>query len=224
MELRLGRYGPFVGCGAYPACGYRRRLGAVTEEEDGYTAPRGLGADPGTGLAVTLRRGPNGWYVQRGEGGDGAKPERMSLPAAMAPATVDLDRARRLLALPREVGPHPETGEPILAGIGRYGAWIRHGETYRAIPEDDDVLTVGINRAVMLIAEKDVWDSRARGPKRVLRKLGPHPSDGAPVWLKTGHYGPFVAHRRRYASLPKEIPPDDLTLEQALALLEPQER
>ena len=162
--------------------------------------------------------------MQRGEGGDGAKPERMSLPAAMAPATVDLDQARRLLALPREVGPHPETGEPILAGIGRYGPWLRHGETYRAIPEDDDVLTVGINRAVMLIAEKDVWDSRARGPKRVLRKLGRHPADGAPVWLKTGHYGPFVAHRRRYASLPEEIPPDELTLEQALALLEPQER
>ena len=224
LELRLGRYGPFIGCGAYPACGYRRRLAAVTEEEDGYTGPRDLGADPGTGLAVTLRRGPNGWYVQRGEGGDGAKPERMSLPAAMAPATVDLDLARRLLALPREVGPHPETGEPILAGIGRYGPWLRHGETYRAIPEDDDVLTVGINRAVMLIAEKDVWDSRARGPKRVLRKLGRHPADGAPVWLKTGHYGPFVAHRRRYASLPEEIPPDELTLEQALALLEPQER
>ena len=90
-----------------------------------------------------------------------------------------------------------------MAGIGRYGPWLRHGETYTAIPEDDDVLTVGINRAVMLIAEKDVRESRARGPKRVLHELGPHPADGAPVWLKTGHYGPFVGHRRRYASLPK---------------------
>ena len=124
----------------------------------------------------------------------------------------------------REVGPHPETGEPVLAGIGRYGPWLRHGETYTAIPEDDDVLTAGINRAVMLIAEKDVRESRARGPKRVLHKLGPHPADGAPVWLKTGHYGPFVGHRRRYASLPKEIEPEDLSLEQALALLDPPER
>ena len=104
----------------------------------------------------------------------------MSLPGSMAPASVDLDLARRLLALPREVGRHPETGEPILAGIGRYGPWLRHEDSYAAIPADEDVLAIGLNRAVDLIADKEIRESRARGPKQVLRKLGPHPDDGAP--------------------------------------------
>ena len=219
LELRLSRYGPFVGCADFPACGYRRGL-AAGSAQDGYTGPRTLGTDPGSGLAVTLRRGPNGWYVQRGEGAGEAKPPRMSLPAATAPEAVDLDLARRLLALPREVGMHPETGQPIRAGIGRYGPWLRHEDTYASIPGDEDVLEVGLNRAVVLIAEKEIRESRSRGPKQVLRRLGAHPDDGAPVWLKTGHYGPFVAHRRRYASLPEEISADGLTLEAALGLLE----
>ena len=119
-----------------------------------------------------------------------------------------------MLALPREVNLHPETGKPILAGMGRFGPWVRHWETLASIGEDDQVLTVGVNRAVALIAEKEIWRSRMRGPKRMLRELGKHPGDGAPVWLKTGHYGPFVAHRRTYASMPKDIPLEELTLEQ----------
>ena len=223
LELRLSRYGPFVGCADYPACGYRRGLAAAADAGEGYTGPRDLGTDPASGLSVTLRRGPNGWYVQRGERsatGGLEKPERMSLPGSTAHGSVDLDLARRLLALPREVGTHPETGQPILAGIGRYGPWLRHEETYAAIPADEDVLAIGLNRAVDLIADKQVRESRARGPKQVLRKLGPHPDDGAPVWLKTGHYGPFVAHRRRYASLPENLSEETLTLAQAVELLD----
>ena len=221
LELKLSRHGPFVGCGEYPACGYRRRLGAAGGDRDeGYAGPRALGSDPVTGVAVTLRRGPHGWYVQRGEGEESAKPQRVSLPPSAAADAVDLDLAVRLLALPREVGVHPESGQAILAGIGRYGPWLRHRETYAAIPADEDVLAIGLNRAVVLIAEKAVRESRARGPKRVLRRLGAHPQDGAPVWLKTGRYGPFVAHRRTYASLPDEIAADALTLAQAIDLLE----
>ena len=87
---------------------------------------------------------------------------------------------------------HPETGHPILAGLGRFGPWVPHGDTYASIGEDDDVLTVELNGAVSLLAEKEIRTSRARGPKRVLRDLGAHPGDGAPVWLKTGHYGPYA--------------------------------
>ena len=228
LELKLSRYGPFVGCAEYPDCGYRRSLSAAAAEEDGYAGPRTLGADPGTGLAITLRRGPTGWYVQRGEPRPGArskregkgKPERMSLPPPLEPDDIELGLELRLLALPRGIGPHPETGAPILAGIGRYGPWVRHGETYAAIPEGEDVLTVGINRAVALIADKEIRQNRARGPNTVLRELGRHPGDGAQVRLKTGHYGPFVAHRRRYASLPKDLAPEDATLEAAVALLD----
>ena len=217
LALRLSRHGPFVGCDGWPGCGYRRRLPAAAD--DGYTGPRALGVDPESGMAVTLRRGPVGWYVQR-DGGPTGKPERMSLPASTEPETVDLALARRLLALPRTVGRHPETGEPIRAGIGRYGPWLRHGEIYAAIPDGEDVLEIGINRAVALITDKEVRASRGRGPKRVLRRLGPHPEDGAAVWLKTGRFGPFVAHRRRYASLPGDMAPEDLTLERAVALLD----
>ena len=222
LELKLGRYGPFVGCADYPDCGYRRSLSAAAAKEDGYAGPRALGSDPGTGMAVTLRRGPTGWYVQRGERAGKAKPDRMSLPPPLGPDDIDLGLALRLLALPRRVGLHPETGEPILAGIGRYGPWVRHAGSYAAIP-DGDVLDVGINRAVALIADAEIRRSRARGPNRVLRELGRHPGDGAPVRLKTGHYGPFVAHRRRYASLPKDLDAEDVTLDAAAALLERQD-
>ena len=220
LELKLSRYGPFVGCADYPDCAYRRSLSAAAAKEDGYAGPRNLGSDPDTGTDVTLRRGPTGWYVQRGERAGKEKPDRMSLPPSLEPDDIDLGLALRLLALPRRVGLHPETGEPILAGIGRYGPWVRHGETYAAIPDGEDVLAVGINRAVALIADKEIRRSRARGPNTVLRELGRHPRDGAPVRLKTGHYGPFVAHRRRYASVPKDLAPEDVTLDAAVALLE----
>ena len=197
-----------------------RSLSAAAANEDGYAGPRNLGSDPGTGMDVSLRRGPTGWYVQRGERAGKEKPDRMSLPPSLEPDDLDLGLALRLLALPRRVGLHPETGAPILAGIGRYGPWVRHGETYAAIPDGEDVLGVGINRAVALIADAEIRRSRARGPNKVLRELGRHPGDGAPVRLKTGHYGPFVAHRRRYASLPKDLAPEDVTLDAAVALLE----
>ena len=190
LELRLSRYGPFVGCAHYPGCGYRRGLAAAGE--DAGAGPRELGADPDTGEALSLRRGPTGWYVQR-SAGDGAKPARMSLPPALAPGAVDRDLARRLLALPREVGRHPDSGEPVLAGIGRYGPWLRHGETYAPIPAGEDVLTVGLNRAVALLAEKEIRASRAREPSQVLRRLGRHPGDGAPVWLLC-----LARHRSHY--------------------------
>ena len=201
-----------------PACGYRRPLAAGSDTA-ARAGPKRLGTDPASGLAVTLRRGPHGHYIQLGGAGE-AKPRRMSVPGGMDPDGIGLEAALKLLALPREVGAHPASGQPILAGIGRYGPWVRHGATYAAIPEGEDVLMVGINRAVALLADREIRDSRAKGPKRVLRELGPHPGDGAPVWLKTGHYGPFVAHRRAYASVPADIPADTLTLERALALLD----
>ena len=218
LGVRIGRHGLFVGCDGWPECGYRRPLPALAGD-DGYTGPKPLGDDPGSGIAVTLRRGPHGWYVQRGDRFRGGKPARSSVPRGMEPDDVTLDSALALLALPREVGLHPASGEPILAGLGRFGPWLRHGHLYAAIPDDDDVLTVGLNRAVVVLAEKEVRESRSRGPKRVLRELGSHPDDGAPVWLKTGHYGPFVAHRRRYASVPEDLAPESLTLEQGLELL-----
>ena len=220
LRLRSSRHGLFVGCLDWPACGYRRPMAARDGDGGVWVGPKPLGEDPGSGLAVTLRRGPYGHYVEAGNGLEGTRPARMSVPGGMVAEAIDLDAALALLALPREVGIHPETGAPVLAGIGRYGPWLRHGHLYAAIPDDDDVLSVGLNRAIHLIKEKEVRESRSRGAKRVLRELGSHPADKAPVWLKTGHYGPFVAHRRRYASLPEDVAAAALTLERALELLE----
>ena len=159
LTVKIGRRGAFVGCTNYPACRFRRPLAPGDGEDATVTGgePRELGEDPATGLAVSLRRGRFGLYIQSGTGtstfGGGAK--TVSVPEGMNPGEITLDVARRLLALPREVGVNPASGETILAGIGRYGPWLKHGETFVSIPDDEDVLTIGLNRAVTLIAEKE---------------------------------------------------------------------
>ena len=164
LYLKVGRRGAFVGCTSYPACRFSRTLGAGTKDGgDGDREPKPLGEDPHTGLALTLRRGRYGLYVQSDEDTDDAKAARVPVPKGMAPQEITLDVARALLALPREVGIHPASGKMILAGIGRFGPWLRHGRTYVSIPNDDDVLTIGLNRAVMLVAEKE---ARGGGPGR----------------------------------------------------------
>ena len=211
LNLKLGRYGPFIGCANYPDCRYTQ---ALVDDAPEAAEPRELGRDPATGLPVLLRRGPYGLYVQLGDGGDSAdKPKRASLPKDLAPDLVDLETALGLLALPREIGPHPETGKPITAGLGRFGPYVRHDGAYCSLPRDENVLTIGLNRAVVLIGE-----AKHRGP-RVLRELGAHPTSGEPVRLRAGRYGPYVEHRRTRASLPKDAAPDALTLEHALDLL-----
>ena len=211
LGLKLGRYGAFLGCSGYPDCRHVRRLGENGgESEEG---PRHLGGDPGTGLAVTLRHGPYGPYIQKGESKE--KPQRVSLPKGTAPEEVDLALALALLALPREVGSHPDDGAPIQAGIGRYGPYLKHGRAFTALPPGDHVLTVGLNRAVALIAEKGSRPQRAAA----LKALGDHPDDGAPVEVRKGRYGPYVAHGRVFASLPKDTAPEQVTLAMALELL-----
>src|SRR5438132_6266097 len=175
LSLKLGRFGAFIGCSNYPECRYTRAFGAETEDEPGGT-DMVLGNDPASGQSVALKKGPYGHYLQLGEGANGSKPRRVALPRGLKPADVDLDTALRLLALPREIGRHPETGEPITAGIGRFGAYIKHGTLFTSLGADDDVLTIGLNRAVILLAEAKTGAGR-RGPE-LLRELGPHPAGG----------------------------------------------
>ena len=216
VNLKLGKFGAFVGCSNYPECKYTRPL---TEGADGPidTGPRELGADPETGEAISLRKGPYGYYVQRGEAAEKKdKPKRTSLPKGLTPDSVDLDRALGLLALPRDVGPHPETGKMIKAGIGRFGPYLQYDGGYRSLAADDDVLTVGLNRAVALLAEP----KGRRAGAAVLRELGAHPRDQAPVTLRKGRYGPYVHHKGMNASLGRDQTEDSLTLEEAVALID----
>ncbi len=214
LNLKLGKFGAFIGCSNYPDCRYTTPLtvtnGDAAGSAGGGGGPRELGTDPVSGLAVTLRNGPYGNYVQLGEAEENKKPKRTSLPRGMAPDTVDLERALGLLALPRVIGDHPDVGETIVAGIGPYGPYIKHGGTYVSLKEDD-VLSIGLNRAVALLADAP---RRAAG-----RVVGTHPGDGKDVTLRSGRYGPYVQHGGLRATLPKDTSDESLTLETALELL-----
>ncbi|MCZ6467207.1 MAG: DNA topoisomerase, partial [Alphaproteobacteria bacterium] len=215
LALKLGKFGAFIGCTNYPDCRHTRPLVVANGDEPstagGGDGPRALGRDPESGLEVSLRKGPYGFYVQLGEPEGKNKPKRASLPKDMDPAAVDLDRALALLALPREVGLHPETGEPIVAGIGRYGPYLRHAGGYVSLKGDDDVLTIGLNRAVTVIAE---------APKKAPAKtLGKHPADGRPITQRSGRFGPYVQHGTVRANLPKGVSVDTLDLDAAIEIL-----
>jgi DNA topoisomerase-1 len=218
LGLRLGRSGAFIGCSNYPECRYTRPLAVPgAEGENASTLNEGqreMGKDPATGQTVTLRRGPYGLYVQLGEGGTDekgkpTKPRRASLTRDMDPETLDLDRALALLSLPRVVGRDPETGGEITAGIGRFGPYIRLGTAYQSLEPGDDVLTLGMNRAMDLLAK-----ARAK-----VRGLGAHPSDGQPVEIRKGRFGPYAQHGNRVANLPRGVEMEEIALDQAVQLL-----
>ena len=170
---------------------------------------------------MTLRSGRFGPYVQLGEAVDGEKPKRAGLPKGTVPEDVDLERALALLSLPREVGRHPEDGEPIRAGIGRFGPYVQHGKTYANLDAGDDIFHIGLNRAVTLIAEKIAKGPRFRrfgaDPGRA---LGDHPTRGGPIVAKNGRYGPYVSHDGVNATLPRDKTPETITLEEAAALID----
>ena len=151
LMLKLGRHGPFVSCANFPRCRYSRPLSGDPAEREEARGPVALGTDADTGLALTLRSGRYGRYIQRGEDEGEVRALRRTVPAAMEADEITPEVARALLALPRNVGTHPRTGKPILAGIGRYGGWLKHGATYVPLPDDEDVLAVGLNRAVVLV-------------------------------------------------------------------------
>ncbi|MFZ5750982.1 MAG: type I DNA topoisomerase [Pseudomonadota bacterium] len=217
LSLKTARSGgAFIGCSNYPECRYTRPLSVPSDEAaiDGKV----LGQDE-QGREITLRAGRFGPYVQRGEATEAEpKPERASLPKGWAPDTLTLERALMLLDLPRTIGPHPEDGAPVEAGIGRFGPYVKHNATYANLPEVDEVFTIGMNRAIEVLAQK-----AARGPGRTaapaaLRDLGEHPKGGA-IQVMAGRYGPYVKWDKVNATLPKDVAPETVTLEQAIELV-----
>jgi len=220
LTLKLSRFGAFIGCSNYPECRYIRSLSS-SADGSGDIGTKKLGVDPESGLEVTLRSGRFGPYVQLGEGSEGQKPKRAGLPKGTVVEDVTLERALALLSLPRDVGAHPEDGEVIRAGIGRFGPYVQHGKTYASLEEGDDVFHIGLNRAVTLLAEKRAKPSRFRrfgaDPGR---PLGDHPDKGGPVVAKNGRYGPYVSHDGVNATLPRDKTPETITLAEAVALLD----
>ncbi len=217
LGIKLAKNGAFIGCSNYPNCKYTVPLAVQTAEtmDAAAAGPVELGkADDGT--TITLRKGPYGHYVQLGEGVDGGKPKRQSIPKGIDPNEVTLDQAKRLLSLPRVVGNHPETQKPILAGIGRFGPYLQHDGKYKSIPKDDDVLTIGMNRAVELLSQESKGRGRQAAPGK---ELGKDPASGETVTQHEGRYGPYVKMGKVNATIPSSIEPSSLSLEQALQLI-----
>jgi DNA topoisomerase-1 len=244
IGLKFGKFGSFVGCSRYPECRYTRPLGAPEAAQgQALDGPKELGEDPATGLKITLRVGPYGPYVQLGgeeiapavpepppeePAADGKKkrkkakpkvpkPKRASLPKGTDPHSVDLSRALKLLSLPREIGIDPDSGEMILAGIGRFGPYLKVGDRYQSLGKDDDVLEIGLNRAVVVIAEGK--NRPGRKGAGAAKALGNHPTDGKAITLRSGRFGPYVQHGQLRATLPKDMDATNVSVDSAIALL-----
>ncbi len=213
LHLKTARSGgAFIGCGNYPECRYTRPLGGPDAEVVGDTV---LGTDGGD--EISLKNGRFGPYVQRGEATEELpKPPRASIPKGWEVASVDLERALALLALPREIGPHPEDGVAVEAGIGRYGPYVKHGAKYANLPDVDEVFTIGMNRAVEVLASKPTRGRAAAAAP--LAELGEHP-EGGPVQVMNGRYGPYVKWAKINATLPRDLEPAAVTMERALELI-----
>jgi DNA topoisomerase-1 len=220
LSLKLGKFGAFIGCSNYPECKFTRTLSDRGEQPEGSRpGVKVLGEDPATGLEITLRDGRFGAYIQEGEpAGEGEKPKRSSLPATLKPDDVTLDKAIALLSLPREVAKHPDSGEPILAGIGRYGSYVQHKKTYANLAKDEDILEIGGNRAIDLIMTKEAGGGRG-APGGEIRGVGDHPQGGA-IALKAGRFGPYLAWGDVKATLPKGTDMQVLTLEDAVKIVD----
>jgi DNA topoisomerase-1 len=216
LALRGGRFGAFVACSNYPECKFTRRFGQGGEEAGGDTGPEILGQHPETGQDITRKSGRFGPYIEMGEGKEA---KRASIPKDAG--ELDLDLAVKLLSLPRTIGSHPESGEPITASIGRYGPYLAHSGKYAKLSSTAEVFETGMNAAVVKLAEAAQGGGRARGAAREpLKVLGAHPRTEAEIKLMEGRFGPYVTDGTTNATLPKSIEPDALTLEEAAQLID----
>ena len=211
LTIRLGRRGRFIGCAGYPDCDYTRNVDGA---EDTAPQKREIGVDPKTHKLIQLLHGPFGPYIQLGEPEGDKKPKRVSVPKNIAPDSVTLDIALKLLALPRDLGPHPESGKKVHAAIGRFGPYVSHDGQFKSIPKDESVFDIALDRAVALLKEPKQFGARG-----ALKVLGKHPGDNQPVALYSGRYGAYVKHGKVNATLPDQNAIGTITLEEALELL-----
>tara|TARA_R110002095_G_scaffold77626_2_gene66537 strand:- start:11 stop:2620 length:2610 start_codon:yes stop_codon:yes gene_type:complete len=220
LSLKTGRFGAFIGCSNYPECRMTRKLGDSAEDVDtADEGPKEIGVDPATELMITLRKGPYGPYLQLGEPESKKKPKRVSIPKDIPLESIDFDLAVQLVGLPREIGPHPETGKMITAGLGRYGPYVESERKYGKLSNAMEVLTVGMNRAVELLAAAKTRGGGAGRAAAPLRVVGAHPADGADIAVKDGRYGAYVTHGGINATIPKDADPLTISLDDAVKLL-----
>ena len=217
LALRGGKFGPFIACSNYPDCKFTRKFAQPGGSDGADTGPEAMGNDPDSGLEVTKRSGRFGPYIQLG---DGSEAKRSSIPKDILGEDFDLDYALRLLSLPREVGTHPESGKVIMAGLGRYGPYLLHDGKYAKLTGTAEIFDIGMNAAVVRIAEAAAGGGRGRTKAEPLNTFGPHPTSGGEMKLMEGRFGPYVTDGTTNATLPKSSDPATLTLEEAIALID----
>ena len=224
LSLKLGKFGAFVGCSNYPECRFTRPFGGDPNQQSDIPSDGKVLGNNEEGIPVLLKSGRFGVYVQLGPDPTekGEKPRRSSIPNGWSVSELNLEQALKLLSLPREVGKHPEDGEPIIANLGRYGPYVQHIKTYANVPDVSELFEIGLNRAVTLIAEKRAGKGAGRGRGAAiapLKELGNHP-DGEPINLFNGRYGPYLKHGTINANIPRGADPVTITLEQAIELVD----
>ena len=214
LGLELGKYGAFIGCSNYPECKFTKQIASnqdQNENNDNENFIPGndgvLGIDPATGLNVFIKKGPYGIYLQLG---DEKKPKRTSIPKQVRAKDINLEKALAFLSLPRLIGQHPESGQDISAGIGRYGPYLKYDINFISLPADETVINLGLNHAVVLIAENS---------EKLGKVLGDHPDGGGKIFVKSGRFGPYVEHNKLRATLPKDISIEEINLDKAIELL-----
>ena len=214
LGLELGKYGAFIGCSNYPECKFTKQIASNQnkEENDANSTfmPNDdgvLGIDPESGLNAIIKKGPYGIYLQLG---DEKKPKRTSIPKLVDAKGIDLQKALAFLSLPRLIGKHPETGQDISAGIGRYGPYLKYDINFISIPADETVINIGLNHAVVLIGENS---------EKLGKVLGDHPDGNGKVLAKSGRFGPYVEYNKIRATLPKSISLEEINLDQAIELI-----
>ena len=214
LGLELGKYGAFIGCSNYPECKFTKQIASnqdqneINDNENFIPGNDGvLGIDPATGLNVFIKKGPYGIYLQLG---DEKKPKRTSIPKQVSAKDINLEKALAFLSLPRLIGQHPESGQDISAGIGRYGPYLKYDINFISLPADETVINLGLNHAVVLIAENS---------EKLGKVLGDHPDGGGKIFVKSGRFGPYVEHNKLRATLPKDISIEEINLDKAIQLL-----
>jgi DNA topoisomerase-1 len=217
LSLRGGRFGAFIACSNYPECKFTRRFAQAGAANEGAGAgPVVIGTDPATGLEISKRAGRFGPYIQLGDGKDA---KRSSIPKDVPGDDLDIDWALKLLSLPRLIGPHPESGNPITASIGRYGPYLAHDGKYARLASTAEVFETGMNAAVSKLADAANGAGRQRGSTEPLKRFGDSPVTGKEVKLMAGRFGAYVTDGVTNATLPKTANPDEMTVEGALELL-----
>jgi len=207
LSLRGGRFGAFVACSNYPDCKYTQKFGQGGEQAQSE-GPTELGE------GILLKTGRFGPYVERGE-------KRASIPKDVPVADVTAEVAERLLSLPREIGPHPETGKAITASIGRYGPYLAHDGKYAKLGSTAEVFETGMNAAVSKLADAASGGGRRQGGSREpIAVLGKHPASGSEIKVMAGRYGPYVTDGTTNATLPKGAKPEAVTLDEAVRLID----